>query len=252
MSAHSATTSLCGREVPHLAMRSFRPTVPLCWCIAGLALVSCNPYSRPPCNADEYYVSYTATGITVPLVMCLPFMTPHGPCPTFGGHATPAPVLDDGQGHAVCALQCSSDEDCDYDGGASCDTVEGSAGHTVNVCLYGWKHFWTWHILPAGYTGAANKDFCDEHCEVGFVAYYCFDQRDEFSRYNPEEHIDGNVVEYLHVSVDTSPEGQFNFGQYLSCCPPGSKTSAHPASRRTSTPHPPLLPPPHAPPLSCP
>ena len=65
--------------------------------------------------------------------------------------------------------------------------------------LAGWKSFWAWHILQAAYTGAANKDLGDEKCDVGFVADYCFGQDPVYSKNNPEEHIDGNVIEYLQV-----------------------------------------------------
>jgi hypothetical protein len=99
-------------------------------------------------------------------------------------------------------------------------------GASTSICLYGWKSFWSWHILPSYYTGAANKDLCNEYCEVGFVAYYCFGQQPVYSDYNVEEHIDGNVIEYLHLTVDTSADtGEYKFDQYLSCCPPGSKTN---------------------------
>ena len=54
---------------------------------------------------------------------------------------------------------------------------------------------------------------------MGFVAYFCFGQDTKFSDYNVEEHIAGNVIEYLEVWVEQP------FSQYVSCCPPGSKTN---------------------------
>ena len=156
-------------------------------------------------------------------VMCLPTCSA-GACPSFGGHAKPSCVLDDGQGHELCGLVCTADTDCDFEGGASCTSVQAKSG-PINVCLYGWKHFMAWHVLPAAYTGAANKDLGDENCDVGFVAEYCFGQDPIYSKNNAEEHIDGNVIEYLKVVVETNPAGDYQWAQYLSCCPPGSKTN---------------------------
>merc|ERR1719316_582808 len=55
-------------------------------------------------------------------------------------------------------------------------------------------------------------------CDVGFIAFYCFGQQPGFSNYNSEEHVDTTVFEQVYVNVN-------NWGQYLSCCPPGSKTN---------------------------
>lgn len=157
--------------------------------------------------------------------MCLPHCKPDGSCPAFGGQAPPACAITS-EGTQLCGLGCTSSSECDYDGGARCEKVQGRGGGPVNLCLYGgWKSFWSWHVLPAAYTGAANKDLGDEDCDVGFVAYYCFGQQPAYSKYNAEEHIDGNVIEYLQVSVESSPSGAYKWGQYLSCCPPGSKTN---------------------------
>lgn len=181
-------------------------------------LAGANPYSRPPCKDGEVELTDSNGG-----VMCLPECSGKGGCPSFGGHATPSCALS-AEGKHLCVLECSSDSDCDYDGGASCNTIAGDGG-PINVCLYGWKSFWAWHVFSAEFTGAANKDLGDEACDVGFVAYYCFGQQPAYSKYNSEEHIDGNVIEYLRVTVETSDTGEYNWGQYLSCCPPGSKTN---------------------------
>jgi hypothetical protein len=82
-----------------------------------------------------------------------------------------------------------------------------------------WLDFWAWHVLNAYFTGAANKDLGNEQCDVGFVAYYCFGQDKAYSDFNSEEHITGNVIEYLHVYTEQP------WAQYMSCCPPGSKTN---------------------------
>ena len=131
-------------------------------------------------------------------VMCLPTCSGGTACPAFGGHAQPSCVLNDGMGDQLCGLVCGSDSDCDFDGGAKCEAVQGESG-PVNLCVYGWKSFWAWHVLQAAYTGAANKNLGDEKCDVGFVADYCFGQDPLYSKNNAEEHIDGNVIEYLQV-----------------------------------------------------
>jgi hypothetical protein len=191
--------------------------------LATLITVSAAPYGRSPCGAGERLEEWSVGSESTAESMCMPECGKKGGCPSFGGHATPTCDLVDG-GVGYCELVCSSDDDCDYEGGANC--VATSAGAvSQNICLYGWRSFWSWHILPATFTGAANKDLCNEHCEVGFVAFYCFGQQKAYSDYNIEEHVDGNVIEYLHLSVDTSADGSFKFDQYLSCCPPGSKTN---------------------------
>ena len=91
---------------------------------------------------------------------------------------------------------------------------------TSSACVEDdWLDFWSWHVLNAYFTGAANKDLANEQCDVGFVAYYCFGQDKSYSDFNSEEHIEGNVIEYLHVYTEQP------WAQYMSCCPPGSKTN---------------------------
>ena len=94
-------------------------------------------------------------------VMCLPTCSGGTACPAFGGHAQPSCVLNDGMGDQLCGLVCGSDSDCDFDGGAKCEAVQGESG-PVNLCVYGWKSFWAWHVLQAAYNGAANKNLGDE------------------------------------------------------------------------------------------
>jgi hypothetical protein len=85
---------------------------------------------------------------------------------------------------------------------------------------------WAWHVLPTGFTGAANKDLANEYCDVGFIAYYCFGQHPDYSLHNLEEHIEGNVLEYLNVFAQSwQPGSSPSWGQYMSCCPPNSTTN---------------------------
>jgi len=76
--------------------------------------------------------------------------------------------------------------------------------------------FWAWHVLDQSFTGPANKDLGNGEMVVLFVSFFCFGQHPGFSSYNSEEHVDNTVLEYVSVEVN-------NWGQYLSCCPPGSK-----------------------------
>ena len=95
--------------------------------------------------------------------------------------------------------------------------------------------------LLRGVHRAANKDVGDEACDVGFVAYYCFGQQPAYSKYNSEEHIDGNVIEYLRVTVETSDTGSITGGSIsraaLQAQRPtrGITTAATPGPARTTT-----------------
>jgi len=79
--------------------------------------------------------------------------------------------------------------------------------------------FKAWHIIDASYTGPANKDLGNAEMVTLFISMLCFGQAPGFSDYNSEEHVDGTVLEVVDVTVNS-------WGQYLSCCPPYSKTNA--------------------------
>jgi len=75
------------------------------------------------------------------------------------------------------------------------------------------------HVLSKYFTGPANKDAGNPECVIGFIAYYCFGQQTKFSDYNTEEHVTNTVLEHIWIQKTTT------WAQYLSCCPPHSKTN---------------------------
>jgi hypothetical protein len=91
---------------------------------------STSHYEHPPCQSDE--VEVQVQGISG--VMCAPSCTSSA-CPTdvpAGVSARPGCLLrDSSSGSRYCALQCSSDGDCDAVGGASCQPVS-----NIGLCTY--------------------------------------------------------------------------------------------------------------------
>lgn len=86
-------------------------------------------YEKPPCAADEQLFQISGAEGYV----CAP------PCPNF---KCPSDVPKSVTAKAVCAasetgkhfcvLECTSDAECDQDGGATCDLVQPPIG----VCMY--------------------------------------------------------------------------------------------------------------------
>merc|ERR1712048_1104355 len=89
-------------------------------------------YEKPPCQTGEAQASVTgADG-----VLCAPPCDSSGACPTdvpAGVTANPLCALKDQSGNQFCALECSSDDQCDKAGGAACSTVQAGA---PGVCTY--------------------------------------------------------------------------------------------------------------------
>lgn len=87
-------------------------------------------YEHPPCQSDE--VEVQVQGISG--VMCSPSCT-SAACPSdvpAGVSAQPKCILQDSSsGKKYCALQCSSDGDCDKAGGAACQPLQ-----SIGLCTY--------------------------------------------------------------------------------------------------------------------
>lgn len=87
-------------------------------------------YEHPPCQSDE--TELQVQGISG--VMCSPSCT-NSACPSdmpVGVSAQPQCVLQDqSSGQRYCALECSSDGDCDQAGGASCKSIS-----NIGLCTY--------------------------------------------------------------------------------------------------------------------
>jgi len=91
-------------------------------------------------------------------------------------------------------------------------------GHLLQLGQSDSTDFWAWHVIDSDYTGPANKDLGNGEMVVLFISVFGFGQYPGYSDYNSEEHVDDTVLEYVKVEVNS-------WGQYLSCCPPGSKTN---------------------------
>ena len=90
---------------------------------------SSSHYEEPPCQSDEHEVN--VQGISG--VMCAPSCT-NSACPNdvpSGVVAKRECVLQDSQGSKYCALECSSDDDCDASHGASCQQPQ-----NIGLCTY--------------------------------------------------------------------------------------------------------------------
>lgn len=104
---------------------------------------SSSHYEEPPCQSDETEVE--VQGISGS--MCSPACS-NSQCPSdvpAGVSASPQCVLQDSQGDRYCALECSSDGDCDTQHGASCQILqnfglctypESRNGNTCPITLY--------------------------------------------------------------------------------------------------------------------
>ena len=179
-------------------------------------------YGPPPCLSDERELIIQQAS---KWVGCFHQCSSDSGCPQSIRHLqTSSPGLqsviacsvDTGDGK-YCGELCKADADCDTDSGAACKD---------GLCLFPpqdqWPKSWQWHILPWSYTGPANKDLAEEVSEIGFIAY-----KKDYSDYNVEEHVTGTVVEFVEVFRQS-------LGQYLSCCPPTSKTNPSPYYRCNS------------------
>lgn len=88
-------------------------------------------YEKPPCQAGEAEASLTGTTGK----LCAPPCSAAGACPTDppkGVTATPSCILKDQSGNQYCALECTSDAQCDKAGGSTCSILSGGKG----VCTY--------------------------------------------------------------------------------------------------------------------
>jgi len=87
-------------------------------------------YERPPCRSDE--TELQVQGVSG--VMCSPSCT-NSACPSdlsVRVYAQPKCVLQDkSSGERYCALECSTDGDCDQAGGASCKSIS-----DIGLCTY--------------------------------------------------------------------------------------------------------------------
>lgn len=90
---------------------------------------SSSHYEEPPCQSDEREVGVQG----IPGVMCSRTCT-NSQCPSdvpAGVSASTQCVLKDSQGDRYCALECSSDDDCDKRHGASCQILQ-----SFGLCAY--------------------------------------------------------------------------------------------------------------------
>merc|ERR1712039_847447 len=87
-------------------------------------------YEKPPCQADEAESQIPGAKGS----MCAP-PCPKGKCRKdvpAGVTAKPECALSDPLGNKYCVLECTSDDECDKAGGATCALVQPPKG----VCLY--------------------------------------------------------------------------------------------------------------------